>query len=241
MSSQSPFSGKVKIFSDGADKKAMLEMYQNPIVKGLTTNPSLMKKSGIIDYVTFCKDILRDIKTKPISFEVFADHFTEMKRQALEIASWGNNVYVKIPITNSEGESSLPLIKELSLSGVKLNVTAVLTLDQSWGACQSLKGGAPSILSIFAGRIADTGRDPVPLMQAAVELCRATDSNIELLWASSREALNIVQADQIGCHIITATTDLIKKMSMFNKDLTELSLDTVRMFKTDAESAGYSL
>ena len=241
MSSQSPFSGKVKIFSDGADKKAMLEMYQNPIVKGLTTNPSLMKKSGITDYVTFCKDILRDIKTKPISFEVFADHFTEMKRQALEIASWGNNVYVKIPITNSEGESSLPLIKELSLSGVKLNVTAVLTLKQSWGACQSLKGGAPSILSIFAGRIADTGRDPVPLMQAAVELCRATDSNIELLWASSREALNIVQADQIGCHIITATTDLIKKISMFNKDLTELSLDTVRMFKTDAESAGYSL
>ncbi len=241
MSSQSPFSGKVKIFSDGADKKAMLEMYQNPIVKGLTTNPSLMKKSGITDYVTFCKDILRDIKTKPISFEVFADHFTEMKRQALEIASWGNNVYVKIPITNSEGESSLPLIKELSLSGVKLNVTAVLTLEQSWGACQSLKGGAPSILSIFAGRIADTGRDPVPLMQAAVELCRATDSNIELLWASSREALNIVQADQIGCHIITATTDLIKKISMFNKDLTELSLDTVRMFKTDAESAGYSL
>ena len=241
MSSQSPFSGKVKIFSDGADKKAMLEMYQNPIVKGLTTNPSLMKKSGITDYVTFCKDILRDIKTKPISFEVFADHFTEMKRQALEIASWGNNVYVKIPITNSEGESSLPLIKELSLSGVKLNVTAVLTLEQSWGACQSLKGGAPSILSIFAGRIADTGRDPVPLMQAAVELCRATDSNIELLWASSREALNIVQADQMGCHIITATTDLIKKISMFNKDLTELSLDTVRMFKTDAESAGYSL
>ncbi len=241
MSSQSPFSGKVKIFSDGADKKAMLEMYQNPIVKGLTTNPSLMKKSGITDYVTFCKDILKDIKTKPISFEVFADHFTEMKRQALEIASWGNNVYVKIPITNSEGESSLPLIKELSLSGVKLNVTAVLTLEQSWGACQSLKGGAPSILSIFAGRIADTGRDPVPLMQAAVELCRATDSNIELLWASSREALNIVQADQMGCHIITATTDLIKKISMFNKDLTELSLDTVRMFKTDAESAGYSL
>ena len=241
MSSQSPFSGTVKIFSDGADKKAMLEMYQNPIVKGLTTNPSLMKKSGITDYVTFCKDILRDIKTKPISFEVFADHFSEMKRQALEIASWGNNVYVKIPITNSEGESSLPLIKELSLSGVKLNVTAVLTLEQSWGACQSLKGGAPSILSIFAGRIADTGRDPIPLMRAAVALCRATDSNIELLWASSREALNIVQADQMGCHIITATTDLIKKISMFNKDLTELSLDTVRMFKTDAESAGYSL
>ncbi|MSP19646.1 MAG: transaldolase [Bdellovibrionales bacterium] len=241
MSTQSPFSGKVKIFSDGADKKAMLEMYQNPIVKGLTTNPSLMKKSGITDYVTFCKDILRDIKTKPISFEVFADHFTEMKRQALEIASWGKNVYVKIPITNSEGESSLPLIKELSLSGVKLNVTAVLTLEQSWNACQSLKGGAPSILSIFAGRIADTGRDPVPLMQAAVELCRATDSNIELLWASSREALNIVQADQMGCHIITATTDLIKKISMFNKDLTQLSLETVRMFKTDAESAGYSL
>jgi transaldolase len=241
MASHSPFSGKIKIFSDGADKKAMLEMNQNTLVKGLTTNPTLMKKSGITDYVTFCKEILKEIKVKPISFEVFADNFNEMKRQALEIASWGENVYVKIPITNSEGESSLPLIKELSHSGVKLNVTAVLTLEQSWGACQALKGGAPSILSVFAGRIADTGRDPLPLMQACLEMCVTNDKNIELLWASSREALNIVQAEQMGCHIITATNDLIKKMSMFNKDLTQLSLETVRMFKTDAESAGYSL
>jgi transaldolase len=241
MASKSLYSGRVKIFSDGADKKAMLEMYQNPLVKGLTTNPSLMKKSGVSDYVAFCKEILNEIKIKPISFEVFADNFTEMKRQALEIASWGENVYVKIPITNSEGESSLPLIKELSHSGVKLNVTAVLTLDQSWGACQALKGGAPSILSVFAGRIADTGRDPLPLMQASLEMCLSTDKNIELLWASSREALNIVQADQMGCHIITATNDLIKKITMFNKALSQLSLETVRMFKTDAESAGYSL
>ncbi|MBM4304163.1 MAG: transaldolase [Deltaproteobacteria bacterium] len=241
MASKSPYSGKIKIFSDGADKKAMLEMNQNPLVKGLTTNPSLMKKSGVSDYVAFCKEILREIKIKPISFEVFADNFTEMKRQALEIASWGENVYVKIPITNSEAESSLALIKELSHSGVKLNVTAVLTLEQSWGACQALKGGAPSILSVFAGRIADTGRDPLPLMEASLEMCLSTDKNIELLWASSREVLNIVQADQMGCHIITATNDLIKKTAMFNKDLSQLSLETVRMFKADAESAGYSL
>jgi len=241
MAAHSPFTGKVKIFSDGADKKAMLEMNQNPLVKGLTTNPTLMKKSGISDYVTFCKEILAEIKSKPISFEVFADDFNEMKKQALKIASWGDNVYVKIPISNSEGESSLALIKDLSHSGVKLNVTAVLTLEQSWGACQALKGGAPSILSVFAGRIADTGRDPLPLMQAALEICESTDKNIELLWASSREVLNIVQADQMGCHIITATNDLIKKMSMFNKNLTQLSLETVRMFKADAESAGYTL
>ncbi len=241
MSTNSPFTGKVKIFSDGADKKAMLEMNQNPLVKGLTTNPSLMKKSGVTQYEVFCKEILSEIKIKPISFEVFADSFIEMKRQALIIASWGSNVYVKIPITNSEGESSLPLIKDLSHSGVKLNVTAVLTLDQSLGACQALKGGAPSILSVFAGRIADTGRDPLPLMQASLEMCHSHDKNIELLWASSREAFNIVQADQMGCHIITATNDLIKKVSMFNKDLLQLSLETVRMFKADAESAGYSL
>jgi transaldolase len=241
MSAKTPYSGRVKIFSDGADKQAMLEMNQNPLVQGLTTNPTLMKKSGVTDYVRFCKEILNEIKVKPISFEVFADDFKEMKRQALEIASWGENVYVKIPITNSEGESSLGLINDLSQSGVKLNVTAVLTLEQSWGACQALKGGAPSILSVFAGRIADTGRDPLPLMQASLEMCLSTDKNIELLWASSREVLNIVQADQMGCHIITATNDLIKKMAQFNKDLSQLSLETVRMFKSDAESAGFSL
>lgn len=241
MAMASPFKGNIKIFSDGADKAAMLEMNKNPLVKGLTTNPTLMKKSGVKDYRAFCLDILTEIKEKPLSFEVFADDFKEMKRQAFEIASWGKNVYVKIPITNSEGQSSIPLIQELSHQNVKLNVTAVLTLNQVWESCHALKGGAPSILSVFAGRIADTGRDPLPLMQAALEVCVETDKNIELLWASSREALNIVQADQMGCHIITATNDLIKKMSMFNKDLSLLSLETVRMFRSDAESAGFSL
>lgn len=235
------YQGKIKIYSDGADKASMLEMAKNPLIQGLTTNPSLMKKAGVKDYRSFCKEILAEIKDKPISFEVFADDFKEMKRQALEIASWGKNVYVKIPITNSEGESSIPLIKELSHQGVKLNVTALLTLKQVVETCEALRGGAPSIVSVFAGRIADTGVDPVPLMAAAFEVCHATDKNIELLWASSREAFNIVQAEQTGCHIITATADLIKKMSMFNKDLDLLSLETVRMFRSDAESVGYTL
>lgn len=237
----SPFSNKIKVYSDGADKASMLEMAANPLIKGLTTNPTLMKKAGITDYRAFCKDILNHIKEKPLSFEVFSDEFSEMKRQALEIASWGNNVYVKIPITNSEGQSSIPLIKELTKSNVKLNVTAILTWDQIIDTVMALKSGAPSIVSVFAGRIADTGRDPIPMMTAAGQLCRAVDANIELLWASSREALNIVQADQSGCHIITATPDLIKKMSMYNKDLSQLSLETVRMFKTDADSAGFKL
>ncbi|MGK5086323.1 transaldolase [Bdellovibrionota bacterium FG-2] len=232
---------KVKIYSDGADRASMLEMDKNPAIQGMTTNPTLMKKAGIKDYRAFCKDILGQIKTKPISFEVFADDFNEMRRQALEIANWGSNVYVKIPITNSEGISSIPLVHELAHKNVKLNVTALLTLKQTWETCQALKGGAHSIVSIFAGRIADTGRDPMPLMSAAVEMAESADKNIELLWASTREALNILQAEQSGCHIITVPFDIIKKMSMFGKDLTQLSLDTVRMFKSDAESAGYTL
>lgn len=238
---QSPFNNKVKIYSDGADKAAMLEMAKNPLIKGLTTNPSLMKKAGISDYKAFCLDILTHIKDKPLSFEVFTDDIKDMKRQAMEIKTWGQNVYVKIPITNSEGQSTIPLIKELTQAGVKLNVTAILTMQQIIDTVLALKGGAPSIVSVFAGRIADTGRDPVPMMQAAAELCRGTDKNIELLWASSREAFNIVQAELSGCHIITATPDLIKKTSMFNKDLAQLSLETVRMFKTDAEAAGFTL
>jgi transaldolase len=238
---QSPFANKVKIYSDGADKAAMLEMAKNPLIKGLTTNPSLMKKAGITDYKSFCLDILTHIKDKPLSFEVFTDDIKDMKRQAMEIKTWGENVYVKIPITNSEGQSTIPLIKELTQAGVKLNVTAILTMQQIIDTVLALKGGAPSIVSVFAGRIADTGRDPVPMMQAAAELCRGTDKNIELLWASSREAFNIVQAELSGCHIITATPDLIKKTSMFNKDLAQLSLETVRMFKTDAEAAGFTL
>lgn len=238
---KSPYQGKIKIYSDGADRASMLEMAKNPLVQGLTTNPTLMKKAGIKDYRTFCKDILKEITTKPISFEVFADDFKEMKRQATEIASWGKNVYVKIPITNSEGESSIPLVKELAKDGVKLNVTAILTLQQTWDTCQALKGGAPSIVSVFAGRVADTGVDAVPLMAAAAEMCSSTDKNIELLWASSRELYNIIQAEQTGCQIITVTPDILKKMSMLNKDLTLLSLETVRMFRSDAESAGFTL
>jgi len=237
----SPFQNKVKIYSDGADKASMLEMANNPLIKGLTTNPTLMKKAGITDYKSFCLDILNHIKEKPLSFEVFTDDIKDMKRQALEINTWGKNVYVKIPITNSEGISTIPLCKELSQSGVKLNITAIMTMNQVYDTVQAVRGNAPSIVSVFAGRIADTGRDPVPLMSAAANLCCETDKNIELLWASTREAFNIVQAEQCGCHIITATPDIIKKSSMFNKDLTQLSLETVRMFKTDAESAGFRL
>ena len=238
---KSPYSGKVKIYSDGADKKSMLEMASNSLISGLTTNPTLMKKAGITDYRSFCLDILKSITQKPISFEVFSDDLADMKKQALEIKTWGENVYVKIPITNSEGVSTLGLIRELSHAGVKLNITALMTMKQIRETVDSVKGGAPSVVSVFAGRIADTGRDPMPLMTAAAELCRGMDKNIELLWASSREAFNLVQAELSGCHIITMPPDLIKKVSMFNKDLTQLSLETVRMFKTDADAAGFKL
>lgn len=241
MSQNSPFLGKIKIYSDGADKASMVEMGKNPKIQGLTTNPTLMKKAGVTDYRSFCKDILTQIKDKPISFEVFADDFSEMERQALEIATWGSNVYVKIPITNSEGQSSIPLITNLSKKKVKLNVTALLTLEQVRQTCEAVKGGAPSVVSVFAGRVADTGRDPIPLMQASLALCQAAGKDVELLWASTREVLNVVQAETVGCHIITVPPDIIKKMSMFNKDLTQLSLETVRMFKADADSAGFKL
>ncbi len=241
MSSASPFQNKIKIFSDGADKASMLEMAKNPQVKGLTTNPTLMKKAGITDYKSFCKDILTHITDKPISFEVFTDDIKDMRRQGLEINTWGKNVYVKIPITNSEGVSTIPLIKELSHEGVKLNVTALLTMQQVVETVNAVKGGAPSVVSVFAGRIADTGRDPSAIMTASAELCRSADKNIELLWASTREAFNIVQAELCGCHIITSPPEFIKKMAMFNKDLTQLSLETVRMFKTDSEAAGFKL
>ncbi len=233
----------IKIYSDGADFSSMLEMAKNPLIKGLTTNPSLMKKAGVVNYPAFAKEVLSHIKDKPISFEVFADDLPTMRKQALEIASWGDNVYVKIPITNTEGVSTTPLIQELAHSQVKLNVTAILTLEQVVDTCQALKGGAPSIVSVFAGRIADTGRDPIPMMQASLELCRMADKNkkVELLWASSREPLNVVQADQIGCDIITVTKDIIAKLPMFGKDLNLLSLDTVKTFKKDADSAGFSL
>lgn len=231
---------KVKIFADGADKAGMLEMYSKPFIKGLTTNPTLMKKAGISNYAAFCKEILQEIKDKPLSFEVFSDDFSEMDRQAQEIASWGENVYVKIPITNTKRETCYALVKKLAQSGVKLNVTAMMTLDQVRAVSQVLNSAIPSYVSVFAGRIADTGVDPVPLMTEAVNILRP-NSNAELIWASPRELLNIFQANQVGCHVITVTNDVLKKLSLVGYDLDEYSLDTVKMFHQDAVQAGYSL
>jgi transaldolase len=231
---------KVKIFADGADKASMLEMYQKPFVKGLTTNPTLMKKAGIVDYAAFCKDILRSIPDKSLSFEVFSDDFAEMERQALEIAGWGNNVYVKIPVTNTKKEACYQLVKKLAAKKVKLNVTALMTLDQVQGVVNVLDPNVPSYVSVFAGRIADTGVDPVPVMSKAVEILKAAPAS-ELIWASPRELLNIFQADEIGCHVITVTPDIIKKLSLVGYDLHDYSLDTVKMFYSDALSAGYKL
>jgi transaldolase len=233
-----PLHLRIKIYADGADKAAMLEMYADPRVQGFTTNPTLMRKSGVTDYCAFARDILRLIPDRPISFEVFADDFDEMEVQALEIASWGSNVVVKVPITNTRGEPSDALIERLAVAGVKMNVTALLTLGQVQRVAARLGGGPACKISVFAGRIADTGRDPVPVMAAAVELLHPY-SNLELIWASPRELLNIFQADAVGCHIITATTDILKKLSLIGKDLHEYSLETVRMFYDDARKAGY--
>jgi transaldolase len=230
----------VKLFADGADKAGMLEMYRSPWIKGFTTNPTLMRKAGISDYEAFARDILAAIPDRSISLEVFSDEFDEMKRQALKIARWGDNVYVKIPVTNTRGESSIPLIRELSHSGVKVNVTAMLTLAQVREVTAALAGGAPSYVSVFAGRVADTGRDPVPLMAAALEYLKP-HAGIEMIWASPRELLNVFQADAIGCHIITATNDILKKLQLVGKDLAEYSLDTVKMFRADALKAGFNL
>lgn len=231
---------KTKIFADGADKAGILEMYKNPLIKGFTTNPTLMCKAGIKDYEAFAKSIIQAIPDRPISFEVFSDDFNEMKQQALKIASWGDNVYVKIPVSNTKGIPAYSLIKELAQSSVKQNVTALMTLEQVHHVSMALADGPEAYVSVFAGRIADTGRDPIPLMSAAVELLR-TYPQLELIWASPRELLNIIQANQIGCHIITVTNDLIKKLSLFNKDLHEFSLETVQMFYKDAQAAGFSL
>ena len=230
----------VKIFADGADKAGMLEMYAKPYIKGLTTNPTLMKKAGITDYRTFCKDILTAIKDKPLSFEVFSDDFAEMERQALEIASWGENVYVKIPVTNTKQETSYALVKKLAAQKVKLNVTALMTLRQVRDVTAALDPIVPSYVSVFAGRIADTGGDPVPLMAASVEILKLAPA-AELIWASPRELLNIFQADAIGCHVITVTNDILKKLSLVGYALDEYSLDTVKMFYNDALAAGFRL
>jgi len=236
-----PSLDRIKIFADGASLPSMLESARDPKIAGFTTNPTLMRKAGISDYRAFAKEVLAAIKDRPISFEVFADEFPEMKRQALEIATWGQNVYVKIPITNTKRASAAPLVKELAGAGVKLNVTAICTLDQVRETAQALKGGAPSVVSVFAGRIADTGRDPVPLMKEALSICRAAGQGVELLWASPRELLNIIQAAEIGCDIITVTPDLIKKLELVGKDLAEFSLETVQMFHKDATAAGFKL
>ena len=231
---------KVQIFADGADKAGMLEMYEKPYIKGLTTNPTLMKKVGITDYRAFCKDILTSIKDKPLSFEVFSDDFAEMERQAMEIASWGENVYVKIPVTNTKQEACYALVKKLAAQKVKLNVTAIMSLTQVRDVVENLNPNIPSYVSIFAGRIDDTGRDPVPLMAAAVEQLKVAPS-AELIWASPRELLNIFQADQIGCQVITVTNDILKKLSLVGYDLDEYSLDTVKMFYNDAIAAEFTL
>jgi len=231
---------KVKIFADGANKKKMLEMYSKNFVKGLTTNPSLMKKEGIRNYKNFCIDILKLIKDKPISFEVFSDDFNEMERQALEIASWADNVYVKIPITNTKKQTCYQTIKKLSKNNVKLNITALMTLNQVKEIVSVLQPNVPSYVSIFAGRIADTGIDPVPMMAEAVKILKSLPAS-ELIWASPRELLNIFQADSIGCQIITVTNDILKKLSLIDYDLNQYSLDTVKMFYNDAVDAGFKL
>jgi len=231
----------VKIFADGADKKGMLELNANPLIQGLTTNPTLMRKAGLTDFEAFARDILQTITVKPLSLEVFSDEFPEMKRQGLKINGWGKNVYVKIPITNTRNESSLPLIKELANEGVKLNVTAILTLAQVEGVTAALNPKVPAVVSVFAGRIADTGVDPFGIMTQSKTVLKDLPQ-AELLWASVREVLNIFQANDCGSHIVTVPHDILgKAIKMAGMDLTELSLDTVKMFANDAKAAGFTL
>ncbi len=231
---------RTKIFADGAELAGMLAMYSQPHIQGFTTNPTLMRKAGVTDYRAFAREVLAAIPDRPISFEVFSDEFAEMERQAREIAAWGKQVYVKIPVTNTRREPAYELVRRLSHDGVKLNVTALMTLEQVRAVVDALKGGAPSNVSVFAGRIADTGRDPVPHMKAALDIM-AAEPNAELIWASPRELLNVFQAHDIGCHIITVTNDILKKLELVGKDLDDYSLDTVKMFYNDARAAGYSL
>ena len=231
---------KVKVFADGADIPSMLELYRQPYIKGFTTNPTLMRKAGVTDYERFAREILLQIRDRPISFEVFADDEIEMERQARKIARWASNVYVKIPVTNTRREPMYNLIRRLSVDGIQVNATALLALDQVRHVAKALKGGAPSYISVFAGRVADTGRDPVPVMKSALELM-APEPNCQLVWASPRELLNIFQADEIGCQIITVTSDVLKKIPLIGKDLHDYSLETVKMFHDDAAHSGYEL
>ena len=231
---------RVKIFADGADRASILELADNPLIKGFTTNPTLMRKAGIADYESFGRALAREIPNRPFSFEVLSDDFDEMEQQALQIASWGDNVYVKIPITDTQGRSAAPLVNRLAQSGVKLNVTALMTTEQVDAVLPGLRNGPPSCISIFAGRIADAGVDPLPILCSALSRIRPF-SQIELIWASPRELFNIVQAEAIGCHIITVTHDLLKKLPLIGRDLTEYSLDTVKMFVNDARAANFAL
>jgi transaldolase len=231
---------RVKIYADGADIEGMRALSRKPWIKGFTTNPTLMRKAGVADYRAFASDVLKIIPDRPISFEVFSDEFDEMASQAREIATWGKHVYVKIPVTNTRGESSVSLIRDLTHEGIKLNVTAILALDQVRDVAAALAGGSPAYVSVFAGRVADTGRDPIPLMAAAVEMVRPVPA-LELIWASPRELLNIYHADAIGCHIITVTHDILNRLDSIGKDLHDYSLETVRMFRNDAIKAGYTL
>ncbi len=231
---------RVKIFADGADFDGIMKMYANPQIKGFTTNPTLMRKVGITDYEAFGRKLLAAIPDRPVSLEVFADDFDEMERQAKVIASWGRNVNVKIPVTNTKREFAGPLIRELSKSGVAVNVTAIMTLDQVQKVTDCLAPGTPAIVSVFAGRIADTGIDPVPLMTEAVKIMKSKPKS-ELIWASPRELLNIFQADAIGCHIITVTNDVLAKLNLVGKDLEQYSLETVEMFRKDAVACGFSI
>jgi transaldolase len=231
---------KVKVFADGADLSAMLQLSRCPQIKGFTTNPSLLRKAGISDYQAFGRGVLANIPDLPVSFEVLSDDFEEMEQEALEIAGWGSNVYVKIPVMNSHGESTCGVLRSLAAKGVKVNVTALLAVPQVYATAEALQRSPAAFISVFAGRIADTGRDPIPVMSMALEII-APYPQIELIWASPREVLNIVQADAIGCHIITVTNELLNKVELFDKDLHEYSLETVRMFSTDARSAGLKL
>ncbi len=231
---------KVKIFADGADLPGILDLARNPLIQGFTTNPTLMRAAGVTDYEAFARELIAAIPGRPVSLEVFSDDFEEMADQARRIASWGRNVSVKIPVTNTLGESSVPLIHALAVAGVRLNVTAVMTLPQVRDVAEALRDGPPSYLSIFAGRIADTGRDPVPLMASARRIV-APNPQIELIWASPRELFNIFQADAVGCQVITVSHDLLKKLSLVGKDLQEFSLETVKMFRNDALKAGFRL
>jgi transaldolase len=232
---------RIRVFADGANLEQMFLLAADPRIAGFTTNPTLMKQSGVKDYAAFCRKVLQAIPHKPISFEVLADTPADIRRQALTIADWGDNVYVKVPVTNSQGLPLNEIIHDLSHRGVKVNVTAVFTLQQVWSSCQALQGGAPSVVSVFAGRIADAGVDPVPHMRAALALCRGADRSIKLLWASPREVLNVVQADEIGVDIITLTEPIRSKLNLLGKDLSEFSRETVLMFKRDGEAAGYQL